>query len=159
MPEFHLAQLNIARAIAPLDDPRLADFVAEIDAVNAEAEAHPGFVWRLKDETGNAMSIRAFADPRMVVNLSVWRDVEALRDYAYGGKHVAVLRRRKRWFTPMEGPHLVLWWVPAGHTPTLEAATARLDHLATHGPTPEAFGFRDAFAPPAKRTRATSALR
>ena len=155
MPDFYLAQLNIARAVAPLDDPRLADFVAQIDVVNAAAEAHPGFVWRLKDESGNAMSIRAFDDPLMVVNLSVWRDVEALRDYIYQGDHVAVLRRRREWFTPMAGPHLVLWWVPAGHTPTLEEAKARLDHLAAHGSTAEAFGFRDAFAPPAEGTKAT----
>ena len=147
MPAFHLAQLNVARAVAPLDDPRMADFVAQIDSVNAAAEAHPGFVWRLKDETGNAMSIRAFADPRMVVNLSVWRDAEALRDYVYRGDHVGVLRRRKEWFGPMEGPHLVLWWIPAGHTPTLDEAKARLDHLAAHGPTPEAFTFRQIFKP------------
>ena len=156
---FHLAQLNIARARAPLDDPLLADFVAQIDAVNAAADAHEGFVWRLQDADGNAMSIRAFDDPAMLVNLSVWTSVEALRDYIYGTDHLAVMRRRSEWFGRMDGPHLVLWWIPAGHTPTLEEAKARLDHLAAHGPTAAAFTWRQVYAPPAERAKATPATR
>lgn len=143
---FHVAELNIGRTVAPLDEPAMADFVANLDPVNALGEASPGFVWRLQDEFGAATSIRAYADPLMIVNLTVWETIEALRAFAYRSDHVEFLRRRREWFVPLDGPSLVLWWVPAGHRPTVAEAKARLAYLAAHGPTPAAFTLKTPFA-------------
>jgi hypothetical protein len=148
----HIAQLNIALAKAPLDDPLLADFMAQLDAVNAMAEASPGFVWRLKSDSGNATDIRAYDDPRMIVNMSVWGSIDALFAFTYKTAHTKVMNRRKRWFEPLPGPHLVLWWIPAGTIPTIADAQSRLDHLAQHGPRAEAFTFKSRFAPPTEAT-------
>jgi hypothetical protein len=144
----HIAQLNIALAKAPLDDPLLADFMAQLDAVNAMAEVSPGFVWRLKSDSGNATDIRAYDDPRMIVNVSVWESIDALFAFTYKTAHTKVMNRRKEWFEPLPGPHLVLWWIPAGTTPTIADAQRRLTYLDQHGPTPEAFTFKMRFAPP-----------
>lgn len=146
---FHLAQLNIAHARAALDDPSMADFVAQLDAVNALAEASPGFVWRLQGDSGQSSSyLHFYPDPNLLVNLTVWESVEALYAYTYRSDHVAVFRGRKQWFAPHDGVYLVLWWVPAGHIPTVAEADERLDHLRAHGPTPFAFTFRQQFPPP-----------
>ena len=144
-----LAELNIARTAAPLDHPSMADFVANLDRVNALGEASPGFVWRLQDETGAATSIRAFDDPRVIVNLTVWRSVEMLRDYAYRSAHVEIFRRRREWFVPLDGPGLVLWWVPSGHRPTVAEAKTRLERLSADGPTAAAFTLKVTFPPEA----------
>jgi hypothetical protein len=144
----HIAQLNIARAKAPLDDPLLADFVAQLDDVNALAEASPGFVWRLKSDSGNATDIRAYDDPLMIVNMSVWESIEALFDFAYRTSHTKVMNRRKEWFESLPGPHMVLWWIAAGTVPTVDEAKRRLDHLAVHGPTVTAFTFKARFTAP-----------
>ncbi len=146
--KFHLAQLNIARALAPLDDPTLADFVAALDRINALAEASPGFVWRLQDESGNATEIRAFDDPQVIVNLSVWESVEALFDYVYKSGHAGVMARRRDWFEKSGGSHVVLWWVPAGHRPGVFEARERLARLEKEGPGPEAFTFGRRFPAP-----------
>jgi hypothetical protein len=143
---FDLAQLNVARFKAPLDDPLMAGFVAALDPINALADGWPGFVWRLQTEDGNATAIRAFDDDLMLVNMSVWRSVEALADYVYRSGHLDVMRRRREWATRMAEAHLVLWWVPAGATPTVEQAKERLGHLREHGPTPYAFTFKRRFA-------------
>jgi hypothetical protein len=145
----HIAQLNIAHAKAPLDDPLLADFMAQLDAVNAMAEASPGFVWRLKTDSGNATDLRAYDDPRMIVNMSVWESIDALFAFTYKTAHTKVMNRRKEWFEPLPGPHLVLWWVAAGALPTIAEAQARLDYLAEHGPSATAFTFKVRFPPPA----------
>ena len=151
MTTFHLAQLNIARMTVPLDNPAMTDFVDNLDRINALAESAPGFVWRLKDDTeagaGNATSFRPFGDD-MLVNLSVWTDPEALRDFAFRSDHVEYLRRRREWFAAMDEAYAVLWWVPAGHQPTLDEAAARLQALRTHGASDQAFGFRDVRPPP-----------
>ncbi len=144
-----LAELNIARAVAPLDHPAMSAFVANLDRVNALGDASPGFVWRLQDDSGAATSIRAFDDPRIIVNLTVWSSVEALREYAYRSAHVEVFRRRRDWFLPLDGPSLVLWWVPAGHRPTVAEAKERLGHLASEGPTAAAFTLKAPFPPDA----------
>jgi hypothetical protein len=146
-PAYQLAELNIGRTVAPLDDPALADFVGNLDPINALGDGSPGFVWRLQDEFGAATSIRAYDDPLMIVNLTVWESVAALRDFAYRSRHVGFLRRRREWFVPLDGPSLVLWWVPTGHRPTLDEAKARLEHLAAHGPTPAAFTLKTSFPP------------
>lgn len=142
---FHLAQVNVARALAALDDPLLADFNAQIEQVNALADASPGFVWRWKsDEAAEP----AGGDPSLLFNLSLWESVEALRDYVYQGGHTKPFAARKNWFHEPKGPHLALWWVPAGHLPTAREALARLDFLARHSPSPAAFTFRQRFTPP-----------
>ena len=137
----HLAQLNIGRFRAPKGDPRMADFFDNLDRINAAAERMPGFVWRLKDESGNATDIPWAGDPAFAVNLTVWESVEALERYVYQTVHKRFYGRREEWFDTMAGPHLVLWWIPAGHTPTLQEAKERLEHLAAHGPSDHAFGW------------------
>src|SRR5690349_16357562 len=116
---YHLAQINIARLTAPLDDPRLADFVAQLDEVNALAERAPGFVWRLKSDSGNALDIAYGDDPMLLVNMSVWESVEALQEFTYARRHLEVFRQRGKWFEKMAQPSYCLWWRPAGDPPTV----------------------------------------
>jgi len=137
----HLAQLNIGRFRYPTDDPRLADFMNNLDLVNGLAERSKGFVWRLKDESGNATNFRPFRDPNMAVNLSVWESVETLERFVYQTVHKRFYGRRPEWFDIMATPHFVMWWVRAGHRPTLDEAKERLEHMAAHGPTDHAFGW------------------
>jgi Domain of unknown function (DUF3291) len=152
--EYVIAQVNIGRLVAPLDSPRLADFVAGLDPVNAVADSAPGFVWRLQTEDGNATALRAFeqdgagAGGGILVNMSVWESVEALAAYVYGDAHRAVLRRRREWFEQMRDVYTALWWIPRGHTPPLGEAEERVGHLRAHGPTPYAFSLRVHFPPP-----------
>jgi hypothetical protein len=146
---FHLAQLNIAEPKAPPDSPLLADFMAALDPVNALADETPGFVWRLQTEEGNATSLRAFDDDSLMVNMSVWESLDALRGFVYENReHLAVMRRRREWFGKMAELFMVLWWVPAGHIPTVVEAEERLTLLRAAGPTPDAFTFRQHFPPP-----------
>jgi hypothetical protein len=149
MAVHHLAQVNLATLRAPLDDPALAGFVAELEPVNALADGHPGFVWRLQTEDGDATAIRPFDDERVIVNLSVWASLEALRGFVYAGRHLEVLRRRREWFHRMDDPIVALWWVPAGTVPTVAEAKERLGLLARLGPTAGAFTFRAPFPEPA----------
>ena len=147
MPTHHLAQINIGRMRAPLDTPVMADFVAQLDEINALAEASPGFVWRLKGEGNDATSLRPFDDDFIIVNMSVWESLDDLRAYVYKSAHTAVMRRRREWFEQFESAYVVLWWVEAGHIPTVGEAKERLQHLDAHGPTAEAFTFKQPFAP------------
>jgi len=142
-----LAQLNVARGKAAIDAPEMAEFVAHLDGINALADAAPGFVWRLQDESGNATSIRPYEDERMMVNLSVWGSIEELWRFVYATGHLEVMRRRREWFQKLATAYLVLWWVPDGHIPTVDEAIARLDHFQEHGPTPHAFTFKQRFEP------------
>ncbi len=147
--EFHLAQLNLARALGETDSEVMAEFMANLDRINELAEQSAGYVWRLQTDEGDATSIRAFDDPQMLLNLTVWADVESLHDFTYKTGHVDYLRRRREWFEPVEGlPVTVLWWIPAGTVPTVEQAVEKLYHLAENGPSVEAFTFRDRFASP-----------
>lgn len=146
----HIAQINIGRFVAPVDDPRIADFVAQLDAINALAERAPGFVWRLQSASGNATDIPYSADPRMAVNMSVWESVEALRAYVYQSQHLQVFRDRARWFEKMDKAHGCLWWVTAGHLPTVDEGRERLTHYQEHGPTAHAFWFPKCFPAPAE---------
>ena len=137
----HLAQLNIGRLVAPLDDPRLEPFVSNLDAVNALAEASPGYVWRLQTDEGDATALRPYPDPDVIVNLTVWESVESLKAFVYQGDHLAVFRRRREFFEVPSEAYVVLWWVPDGHIPSLDEAKERLDFLRRHGPSPWAFTF------------------
>ncbi len=149
-PNWHLAQINIGRLHHPVDDPRTAEFMDNLDPINELAESSPGFVWRLQDEQGNATAIRAFDDDTILPNLSVWTSIEALKDYVFRSDHARFLRRRREWFAPMDDlPVLTMWWVPAGHLPTMAEAKERIEHLAEHGPTAHAFTFHPLFEPPA----------
>ena len=145
-PGWHLAQVNIALPHEPLDTPALAGFVAELEPVNALANAAPGFVWRLQTDEGDATSIKAFGDERLLVNMSVWESIEALWAFVYAGGHLAVMRRRREWFSRLAESHQALWWVPAGHLPTVEEAEERLARLRAEGPTPYAFTFKARFS-------------
>ena len=135
----HLAQLNIARLGAPLDSPTLAGFVAALEPINALADGSPGFVWRLQTDEGDATSIRAFDDDMLIVNMSVWESLEALRAFVYGPDHRAVMAGRRQWFEKMAEAYLVLWWVPAGYVPSVDEAKERLERLRRDGPSPAAF--------------------
>jgi hypothetical protein len=147
-PRFHLAQLNIGRFRGPIDSPVMKEFADALDQINALAESSPGFVWRLKDDSGNATGIRPFEDPLMAVNLSVWESIETLKAYVYHSMHGKFFARRREWFEKMEEHHLVMWWIPAGTTPTAEEAKSRLALLRAKGDTPEAFTFRHPFPAP-----------
>ena len=137
--QLNLAQLNIGRVRYPVDDPRMADFMNNLALVNGLAERSEGFVWRLKDDTGNAMSIHAFDDPRMNLNMSVWESIETLERFVWQTVHKRIYGRKQEWFERIEGPHLVMWWIPQGHIPTIPEAVERLNHLKQHGSSDYAF--------------------
>ena len=145
--DFHLAQVNVARARGQPDEPVMAEFMAVLPEINALAERSPGFVWRLQTEDGDATAIRPYGDPLILINLSLWRDLDALREYVFRSDHAGYMRRRREWFERFERVYLALWWVPAGHIPTIGEAVERLAHLEAHGPTSVAFGFAQPFGP------------
>lgn len=146
---YHLAQINIGRLIAPIDDPRIAEFVAQLEPVNALADKAPGFIWRLQSASGNATDIPYSDAPFMIVNMSVWESLEALRDYAYKSDHARVLRDRAKWFEKLDVPIYCLWWIPAWHIPTVTEGRERLEHYQQHGSTPYSFWFSQHFPQPA----------
>ncbi len=149
MPSHHLAQINIGRFIAPIDDPRMAGFVAQLDPINALADRSPGFVWRLQSDIGNATDIPySDTDPLMALNMSVWESIEALKNFVYASDHLVPFRDRAQWFEKLSKPHYCLWWVPAGHIPTIAEARNRLEHYQQHGSTPYAFWFQKPFPAP-----------
>jgi hypothetical protein len=150
--KYNLAQVNIARMRAPLDSDTMADFVARLDDINALADSSPGFVWRYQTEEGNATSLRAYDDESILFNLSVWRSPEELQAYVYKSSHVDVMRRRREWFEKFEGLYYALWWVPAGHIPTVAEARSRLEHLRTNGESAFAFSFRHLYPAPDAET-------
>lgn len=138
---MHLAQLNIARLKYPFEDPRVADFAANLDRVNGIAERSAGFVWRLKDDSGNATEIDAYGDPAVIVNLSVWRDTESLEQFVWNTVHKQFYRRRAEWFSVMGAQHFAMWWVEEGHEPPVTEAKTRLEHVQRHGDSDFAFGW------------------
>lgn len=144
--QFQLAQINIARALAPMEDPVMAGFVARLDEINALAESSPGFVWRLKTDAGNATSLRPYDDDRILVNLSVWESPSQLKQFIFRSAHADVMRQRKSWFERFGKPYYALWWIPAGRIPSIDEAKERLEHLQAHGESPYAFSFSSAIA-------------
>jgi heme-degrading monooxygenase HmoA len=147
MTNVHVAQINIGRMKGPLDGPIMAGFMARLDDLNALAERSDGFVWRLQGEEGNNTYLRPYEDERIIVNMSVWESIEALRAYVYNSAHAEILKQRREWFEKFESSMLALWWVPAGHIPTVEEAKQRLASLEAHGPTAFAFTFKTTFPP------------
>ena len=159
MHAWHIAQLNVGRAVAPPGSPELADFMAALDRINTLAESSPGFVWRLQSASGNATDILVSEDPRFLVNMSVWSSVEALFAFVYRSGHTPVMQRRREWFEKLAEAHQVLWWVPAGHIPAVEEALERLAHLRREGPTERAFTFSRRYPPPGACTHGSAPAR
>ncbi len=156
MATHQLAQLNIARLLEPLESPRLADFVANLERINALAEESPGFVWRLQSDEGDATSLRPFGE-EWLVNMSLWQDVESLHQFVYRSAHSQIMRRRKEWFSRLTDAVTVLWWIPAGELPSVHDAKDRLDRLRQRGATAEAFTFAEAYPPPSSELPADRA--
>ena len=160
---MHLAQLNVGRLRAPIDDPLIDDFRDNLAPVNTLAEVSPGYVWRLQDEAGDATGIKLLDDDLEIIDLTVWESIEALADLTYRTGHVEFLRRRREFFEAPTQPTMCLWWIPEGTLPTPQDAIARLAHLRAHGPTPTAFTFRQRFdlaaSPPARAATGTPARR
>lgn len=146
MPDYHIAQLNIAHMLAPIDSETMSGFVARLDEINALADTADGFVWRLQTDDGNATSIQAFEDNMFIVNMSVWESIEALHEYTYKTAHAQLIKQRRDWFSKMEKPHMVLWWVEAGHIPTTQEAKDKLVYFEAHGASPQAFTFSKRFS-------------
>ena len=148
MANVHLAQINIGRVKAPLDDASMYGFVSRLEDLNALADGSPGFVWRLQTDAGNATYFRPFPeDDRILLNMSVWESIEHLRAYVYNTAHADVMRQRRDWFEKFERTYLALWWIPAGRRPSNDEAKKRLASLDEHGPTPFAFNFKTTFPP------------
>lgn len=148
MTQYYLAQINIARMLAPIDDPIMEEFVAQLPPINALGDQSPGFVWRLQSDGGDATSIKVYDDDMIIINLTVWESVETLREFVYKSAHHGVVRDRKRWFEKFDGPYYALWWVPVGHIPSPEEGKERMEHLREHGETDYAFSFHKVFPKP-----------
>jgi hypothetical protein len=144
---FHLAEVNIARMLYPLDHPAMADFVNNLDPINRLAESSEGFIWRLKDEENNATTIKIYDDDFLLVNLSVWESIDRLYEFAYRTNHVEIFKRKREWFEKMPVMYMAMWYVPAGHLPTVPEAQERLTYLREKGDTPWAFSFKKRFEP------------
>ena len=137
----HLAELNIAKAVADLEDPSMAGFMQSLDAVNAIADRSPGFVWRLQDEAGNATSFNREGDPRQISNMSVWESDADLEFYIWNTVHRRFMKNRYRWFVPPAEPFFVMWWIEVGIVPTIENALQRLARARREGPSEDGFGW------------------
>lgn len=148
MPVYHLAQANVARMRASIDNPMMAEFVASLDPINALADTSPGFVWRYETPEGDTTEAEVFEDELILFNMSVWESVEALEAFAYRSNHIDAVRRRAEWFERPEKSPLVLWWIESGHVPTVHEARQRFDRLWNNGSSVDAFTFRKRFPPP-----------
>ena len=144
---FHLAQLNVARLLKPIEDPSIDEFRNNLDRINSLAESSPGFVWRYQEENGNATSAYLEGDPLLIPNLSVWENVEYLKQFTFQTVHVEFLRKRRLWFEKPTEAHMVLWWVEEGQFPDIHEAFARLKFLRKKGPSAKAFTFQKIFEP------------
>jgi len=149
MATVHLAQINIGRMRAPLDSPAMSGFMSRLDEINALADRSEGFVWRLQGAEGNNTYLRPYEDERIIVNMSVWETVEQLRAFTHGTAHAELLRERRNWFEKFDRVFLALWWIPAGHIPSIGEAKERLASLEQHGPTAFSFTLRTSFPPDA----------
>jgi hypothetical protein len=147
---YHLAQINIAKAVADLDSPLMAGFVSRLDEINALAERANGFIWRLQSDAGDATSIRVFEDPRIYINMSVWETPDHLKHFVYRSAHVELIRDREAWFSRLSEQHQAAWWIPAGHRPSAEEGRDRLMNLREQGPSATAFTLARPFPQPSE---------
>ena len=148
MNAYQLAQVNIVRLLAPFDSAELADYRSSVEPLNTLADDSPGFVWRLQSDTGDATSIQVYEDPMILINLSVWENLETLKAYTYRSDHATIMKRRREWFAKIKSATVALWWIESGSLPTAEEARQRLACLDQHGPTPFAFTFKTQFDVP-----------
>lgn len=149
--QYHLAQVNIAKAIAPLDAPVMQGFVDQLDHINQLADNSEGFVWRLQTEEGDATALQPFDDPLIIMNLSVWTSFDALSKYVYSGDHLSILKQKRNWFEKPTEAILALWWLPVGQLPSPESARAMLEKLRRDGPSQEVFTFAKPYLMPESR--------
>lgn len=145
MSKVHLAQLNIAKARDTMNSEAMKGFVNRLDEINALADSKFGFVWRLQTEDGDSTSIQAFDDPALIVNMSVWTDIDSLKNFVYKSIHVELIRDREAWFSKVQQVHQVLWWIPENHIPSIEEGKIKLQHLEENGPSEQAFTFAKPF--------------
>ncbi len=131
---MHLAQVNIGRLLHEQNDPRVAEFMENLDRVNAMAERMPGYVWRVKDDSGNATALPFDNDPTLIANVTVWENVESLQMFVFRTVHARFYGKRQSWFEKLERPHFAMWWIQEGHRPTYEEAAAKLRQLESEGP-------------------------
>ncbi len=151
MKKFQLAQINVAKMKGvDINDPVMQEFVENLDRVNELAENSEGFVWRLKDDSNNATNLNPYNDEQIIINISVWEDVESLEYYVYKTFHTDFLKRRKEWFYKYGKAHTTMWWIPAGKFPTVQEAVDKLDYFQENGPTKEAFSFKSRFPTPSE---------
>lgn len=154
MTSFHIAQINVARMKGlNIDDPAMKEFADNLDRVNALAERSEGFVWRLKDDSNNATGLNPYKDDQIIINVSVWKSIEALEQYVFKTFHADFLKRRREWFQAYGKVYTALWWVPEGVVPTMQEAVNKLDYLQKNGPSEFAFDFKNKFAPQGKLVR------
>jgi hypothetical protein len=154
---YQLAQVNVARMLAPLSDPLMAEFVAQLDIINAIADSSPGFIWRLQTPEGNATALKPYDDDLILVNLSLWASLPTYHAFVYKSRHRAVMQQRRRWFEHFDGLYTALWWVPDSHFPNVEEAKARLEFLRSHGETLYAFSLKKPFPTPDEASEARTA--
>jgi len=148
MKEYHIAQVNIALAKAEMDTELMEGFVSRLDEINDTADKAEGFVWRLQTDDGDSTAIRVFDKPLLLVNMSVWESIDALKSFVYTSAHVELIRDRQAWFHKFVDAHQVLWWIPIGHIPKIEEAKEKLEYIQKHGPSPLAFHFGKPFSKP-----------
>lgn len=143
--EYELAQMNVARMVGVnIEDPIMEEFVNNLDNVNTLAENSPGFVWRLKDDSNT----NPFNDEQVIMNISVWKDIESLEDFIYRSYHSDFLKRKKQWFQKYGEAHMVLWWIKKGNYPSIKESIERLNCLQLNGATQNAFNFKQRFSRP-----------
>lgn len=145
MSQFHLAQVNIAKRLAPMDDPIMLDFINKVESINEIADLAEGFVWRMKDEDKD-LGAQIFQDDTLLINISVWKNLESLFNYTYHSGHIDVFKRKKEWFSKIKMMHMAFWYVPKGYKPTFQDAKNRLNYIDKNGPSPYAFTFKGKFS-------------
>ena len=142
-----LAQINIAKVVDSMESDAMKGFVERLDEINTLADRSSGFVWSLQTAAGDATSIQAFDEAQMIINMSVWKDIESLKLFVYKSVHVELIRDRDAWFNKMLNLHQALWWIPVGHVPTIEEGKMKLEYLQKNGPSEKVFTFSKAFEP------------
>ena len=145
---YYIAQINIALAKDEMNTETMQGFVSRLDEINADADRAEGFIWRLQTEEGDSTAIRVFDESLLLVNMSVWENVDAMKNFVYKSSHVELIRDRQAWFKKYVDAQQALWWIPKGHTPSIEEAKEKLDLIQKNGPSQEAFHFGKLFPVP-----------